>query len=38
MVSELVKEGKVRSSQDNHKNMVNKLRRLETSLSKLLNN
>jgi cell division protein FtsB len=38
MVSELVKKAKVRPSQDNHRNMVNKLKRVQLSLSKLSNN
>jgi hypothetical protein len=38
IVSELVKQDKVKPSQDNHRNMVNKLEKGQTSLSELLNN
>jgi hypothetical protein len=37
MVSELVKQAKVRPSQDNRRSMVSKLKRVQTSLSELLN-
>jgi hypothetical protein len=38
IVSELVKQDKVKPSQDSHRNMVNKLEKGQTSLSELLNN
>jgi hypothetical protein len=38
IVSELVKQDKVKPPQDNHRNMVNKLEKGQTSLSELLNN
>jgi hypothetical protein len=38
IVSELVKQDKVKPPQDNHRNMVHKLEKGQTSLSELLNN